>query len=157
MLFLHAEYTRSFFSISTLYTRRHWLKKKGKVSTNTVHYDKSGNGHIFCDVIFNFVQPTPEIWMLSGLQKQNLPPHTVEHRFLVNFCHFKSFLWILSSGQIDSVIKVLCPLKKLQKKYPTSPVKLTLFWETTSNIDPGKYMRDVWHAWTCRGTNEVIW
>lgn len=56
VLFLHAEYTRSFFSISTLYTRRHRLKK-GKVSTNTVHYDKSGNGHIFCNAIFNLYNP----------------------------------------------------------------------------------------------------
>lgn len=92
MLFLHAEYTRSFLAFLH-YTQGGIDCKKGKVSTNTVHYDKSGNGHIFCDVIFSFVQPTPEIWMLSGLQKQNLPPHTVEHsdRFLANFCHIKSF------------------------------------------------------------------
>lgn len=44
-----------------------------------MHYDKSGNGHILCNAIFKFVQPTPEIWMLSGLQKQNWPLYTVEH------------------------------------------------------------------------------
>lgn len=54
-------------------------KKKERVSTNTMHYDKSGNGHILCNAIFKFVQPTPEIWMLSGLQKQNWPLYTVEH------------------------------------------------------------------------------
>lgn len=31
--------------------------KKGEVSTNTMHYDKSGNGHIFCNAIFNLYNP----------------------------------------------------------------------------------------------------
>lgn len=32
-------------------------KKKVRVSTNTMHYDKSGNGHILCNAIFNLYNP----------------------------------------------------------------------------------------------------
>lgn len=49
-----------------------------------MHYDKSGIWTHILQCYIQFVQPTPEIWMLSGLQKQNRPLYTVEHsaRFL---------------------------------------------------------------------------
>lgn len=66
-----------FFSISTLYTRRHRLKKRKRL----VQIQSTTTGRevdTFLQCYIQFVQPTPEIWMLSGLPKQNRPLFTVE-------------------------------------------------------------------------------
>lgn len=57
-------------------------EKKGKVSTNTMHYDKSGKHILQCYV--QFVQPTPEIWMLSGLKKTKVTTLQSKTAFFLN-------------------------------------------------------------------------
>lgn len=48
-LYMQNIHVSFFFCISTLYTRRNWPKRKEEVSTNTMHYDKSGK-HILCSI-----------------------------------------------------------------------------------------------------------
>lgn len=141
VLFLHAEYTLSFFFFFVFaflhYTQGDW-KKKGKVSTNTVHYDKSGNGHVFCSFIFTLYNPPLRFGCWVVYKSKNRPLHSTG-----NIGQFFSDTWCS--------MKALCPFKNKTKK--SAPVNAALlktdleYW----------HMRDARHAWTCRGTEEVIW
>lgn len=57
------------FSISTLYTRRHRLKKDGLVQIQCC--DKSGNGHTFCHGMFNLYNPPLRFGCRVVYKKQN--------------------------------------------------------------------------------------
>lgn len=87
------------FCISTLCTRRRWLKKRRRLVQMQCTTTSWGKQTHFAQWYVHFVQPNPETWMLSGSQEQNRLFHTVEQgaKFLVDDLFFffsPSCFWI---------------------------------------------------------------
>lgn len=109
-----------FFFFAFLHYTQGDLEKKGKVSTNTVHYDKSGNGHVFCSFIFTLYNPPLRFGCWVVYKSKNRPLHSTGNIRQFFFRHMKcneSFM----------------PLQKQDKK--SAPVNVALFWQLTSNTD----------------------
>lgn len=145
------------FCISTLCTRRRWLKKRRRLVQMQCTTTSWGKQTHFAQWYVHFVQPNPETWMLSGSQEQNRLFHTVEQgaKFLVDDPFFFFFYLVFeyrsqTLAQVHDAEWQYYSLQE-QKKFCSSKTQ-----KSTSNIDV-KYMRDAWHAWTCHGTKEVIW
>lgn len=123
-------YTFLFFCISTLYTRRHWLKKK--VSTNTVHYDELGE--TFSAMLCSLCTTQP--WDLDA---EWLSRAERGAKFLVDYYIFLQHR-SNTGPDIWCRMTVLLPTRTEKK---SALVKTLGKKKSTSNID-GKYMRDAW-------------